>query len=1136
MPVQERLQVAQSLDDPQRRSLEASVKETEEQWSSVSRAADKALNAAQIEAAVEREYETFRERWEYLQSWIREQKQKIMSITALGTSEERLQLAQAVLNSKPEGDSKMRELSRQAQSLLQSPDLDSSRRAEVERMVLDVEQQWKTALQTAAQAELRSLSDDFDNQSQTAQSWIRERHQQLQSVGGQTPPQQRIHTAQAVLSCKPDGDCRVNNLRRRGQSLSDHRDLSDGRKQQLQQTVKDTEEQWRNVLQNAKQIQNTAEEQVREEEESKRRQLKEFDSQKEETCLWLKDLQQRLACVKEQPTAEDRLNTAQTILSSKADGDSKLQELRRRSQNLHPDVDRADISRTVEELERQWAELLQDVRLVLDQSERQCVLENLLKEYNQTRDKTCAWIQEREEKVKELDVNAEPEQTISTAQTCYRRAEGNAEESRGPVHRPQGDGRFQSPGNQHRILVKDLRRQLEEKGTGATGTQAEIEERLNTAQLSAGTSGASGVCQFQRSQLESRLSELKTQTSSLPRVFPWPGLGERRQTADQTRTMIDQTTALAPAAPRPHRKQAAELAELTHDPSWTSTNWNEMEQCIPDLLKQLTKLGYNCCVLGGSEFPGGGILAERQCTQLMEQHEAAQDWLREQVKALGPAPEDKHGLHSAVNTLKMVLNCRLNGDNQLKELKRRAQSLSENTDLDQNQRLEIQNKDFRSVWCPASSSVPSSSPRLSELKTQTSSLPRVFPVARTRGEETDRGPNQNHDRSDHSFSTAAPRHTQTGCRAAELTHDPSWTSTNWNEMEQCIPDLLKQLTEALSFLEEGILAERQCTQLMEQHEAAQDWLREQVKALDRPQRINTASTALLQTVHREQTEMGELDKSRDGLLDLCTPGGRDALTLDVSHLHDLCATSEQEVKQHLTFCEARLEAMERQVEQRAQGLKERASALQWELRSLDQALSYSQPQNNISQLQQHWNSLKNCEKSLEGLRVKLDELLQDVASAPQTEELPTDVTTLVKSLSQQHDSLKSRLSDHQTSCSTNADRCFKDCLQNLQQWNDREAPETSDSLQESLEEGEKYRLDLQEALSHWQFLSDCLSPLVFGKLDLQSSETLTKAETQKNTFDKKKEELDARPKFKPTMVQMPTEVSLVAPPRKSAHR
>lgn len=48
-----------------------------------------------------------------------------------------------------------------------------------------------------------------------------------------------------------------------------------------------------------------------------------------------------------------------------------------------------------------------------------------------------------------------------------------------------------------------------------------------------------------------------------------------------------------------------------------------------------------------------GILTERRCTQLVEQHGAAQDWLREHVKGLGAPPADRPGLHAAVNTLKV---------------------------------------------------------------------------------------------------------------------------------------------------------------------------------------------------------------------------------------------------------------------------------------------------------------------------------------------------------------------------------------------------------------------------------------------------------------------------------------------------
>lgn len=104
--------------------------------------------------------------------------------------------------------------------------------------------------------------------------------------------------------------------------------------------------------------------------------------------------------------------------------------------------------------------------------------------------------------------------------------------------------------------------------------------------------------------------------------------------------------------------------------------------------------------------------------------------------------------------------------------------------------------------------------------------------------------------------------------------------------------------------------------------------------------------------------MRELDAIRDTLLSHCTPAGRDTLTLEVSHLHDLLTSSEREMTERLAGCEAQLKELDAKMAKKAQVLRERAKALQWELRSLDQALSHSEPHPNIAQLQQHWHSLK----------------------------------------------------------------------------------------------------------------------------------------------------------------------------------
>lgn len=160
------------------------------------------------------------------------------------------------------------------------------RKPDVQQLLTSTEQQWTAVLQAARQAELRSLSEDFDTQSKRTESWIRERQQKLQAVSNHTPPEERARAAQvcicvlgqcfafrattassveplflfvkAILTSRPEGDCQVNNLRRRGQSLCDHQDSDKARGVQVQQTVRDTEELWRTVLQAARQLEASA--------------------------------------------------------------------------------------------------------------------------------------------------------------------------------------------------------------------------------------------------------------------------------------------------------------------------------------------------------------------------------------------------------------------------------------------------------------------------------------------------------------------------------------------------------------------------------------------------------------------------------------------------------------------------------------------------------------------------------------------------------------------------------------------------------------------------------------------------------------------------------------------------------------
>nr|XP_033499149.1 nesprin-2 [Epinephelus lanceolatus] len=1036
------------LDESKRREVQDAVRQTEEQWRKVLQAAEEGLNKAKTEASTEKDFDSFKTQSEGVQSWIKEQKQKLLPLSSHMPFEERLQVAQAVISSKPEGDSKVLDLKTHGESLCKH--LEGSKKPEVQQVIKDTEQQWGTVLQAARQAELRSLSDDFDAQSKNTQSWIRDKQQQLQSLGSHTPPDERCHTAQAILSSKPDGDCMVNNLRRRGQTLCDHQDADKGRKAHVQKTIRDTEEQWKTVLQAAKQVEAAAEVEMTMKTEQAKLKLKEFDTQQQDTHCWLTDFQQRLDLLKSQTTAEDKLHTAKAIMSSKPEGDSRIQKLRRRGQSLSgqdlEEPKKQEVQQKVKGAEEQWTRVLQNAKEALDQAEKQFALEGQLKEYEALKENTKSWLEDKQQSLVSLDSQTDPEKIISTAQTILScKPEGDSkltelrrqsqslsdqedleEDKRQEAQQTVKDSEeqwktvlqkaentlkkaevqyslsrelesFHTQAGNTKTWVKELQEQAKSKGSGTQGSRAQIEDRLNTAQviLSSKSNGEAQVmelkkrakslcdqkdlekdkrqevqqtvkdteqqwktvlraaeetqrqlkgvvermasCQNQREQTEASLSDLQKQTSNLPRVFPWPGLGERRQAVENARSLLDQSTALAPVL-SDVRTQAAELFKTTQDPGWSDPSWAAKEEAIPALLKELTEAAVNL---------EQGILMERQCTQLVEQHEAAQDWLREQVKGLGAPPADRQGLHNTVNTLK----------------------------------------------------------------------------------------------------------------------------------------------------------------------------------------------ALLQTVDRENKEMKELDSARDSLLNLCTPGGRDALTLEVSQLHDLCATSEREVKERLKTCETRLEELDGQLAKRAKGLKERAAALQWELRSLDQALSYSEPHNNITQLQQHWHSLQNCEKSLEDLGVKVHDLNQEVKATPATDELPAEITTVVQSLCQQHDSLKSRLSDRKSTCTANTARCLMDSLHALQEWNLSRPPESSSSVKVTLEEGEKLQANLQEALSRKQFLTDCLMPVLIEKLEREGSETLREADTHKASLSQSLKEPDGKSKQKLSDVPHgngeETKASLVAPPRKS---
>ncbi len=107
-------------------------------------------------------------------------------------------------------------------------------------------------------------------------------------------------------------------------------------------------------------------------------------------------------------------------------------------------------------------------------------------------------------------------------------------------------------------------------------------------------------CRCQKEQLQSRLDQVKQQRAALPWNFPWPGLGDRRHTLEQAKSLLDRTRALTPSLSAV-RALGREMSQLTRDSSWIDPSWATTEECIPELIKDLTVRLYRCAVLNISD-------------------------------------------------------------------------------------------------------------------------------------------------------------------------------------------------------------------------------------------------------------------------------------------------------------------------------------------------------------------------------------------------------------------------------------------------------------------------------------------------------------------------------------------------------
>lgn len=114
------------------------------------------------------------------------------------------------------------------------------------------------------------------------------------------------------------------------------------------------------------------------------------------------------------------LSYIQAIINSKAEGDSKLQELKRKGQSLcGQDLEehkKQEVQQKVRRAEELWMRILQDAKQAMDQAEKQCALESQLRDYEALKEDTKTWLEKKQQSLVSLDSQADPEEIIRTAQ------------------------------------------------------------------------------------------------------------------------------------------------------------------------------------------------------------------------------------------------------------------------------------------------------------------------------------------------------------------------------------------------------------------------------------------------------------------------------------------------------------------------------------------------------------------------------------------------------------------------------------------------------------------------------------------------------------------------------------------------
>ncbi|KPP74990.1 Nesprin-2-like [Scleropages formosus] len=1128
----EKLLEQRGLEDSRRREVLQLMHDIEQEWKALVQSAEDLYSQAEAKSILAKDNHNFQNLADSTLFWIRDLQQQAQALErgnghSEALIEERLQKVQTLLGVRTDGDTRLQNLRRSGQELSEQQVLEEGRREVVLQTVCEVQQEWRAFVEFAeelhkqvkAQNILAQESQTFQAVADNTQVWVRDLQQQAQALSreiqdSQTLTEELLRKIQVFLNVKEEGDVKLQDLMKSGEQLLKQQGLEDSRRSEVLQLVHDIEKEWKACMQSAEDLHNQAEVQS-----AFVRQNQDFQNLADTTQVWVRDLQKQARALGK--GGEESKIPNEELLKKIQDLKSCGKELSEQ-QNLQ-ESRKEEVLQVVHDIDEEWSAVLQSAEELYRQAEARCLLAQEVEAFQALADRMRVWVRDLQQQAEALDRDTKDSQVqieegIQKVQAfCDLRDEGEA--------KLQDMMKRWKELSEHQDLQESNRSEVLQ-------TVHDVEQEWNTILQSAKDLRNKIEAQNRLFQDISAFETLVDSTGAWIRdlqqqVQALDEGGERSQA--ETEQRLQEVQALldfrddGDAKLRDLRKQGQELSEQQ---DLQESKRKEVLQMVRDAEQEWnTVLQYSQDLQ--SKVEAQNLLAQESHAfqNLVDSTRAWIRGLQQEAKALDKGSEGSQAqLEERLQKAQVILGVRAEGDTQLQNLRRSGEQLLEQHRQEENRKLILQTVcDAEQEWntvlqaaeqlCGVLQGVVERSVGclcqkeqaracVEQLRHQTAELPLLFPWPGLgdRRQTTEQAQCLL-DRTAALAPTLSALRTQ-ATELFQLTKDPSWMDPCWAALEENAKALLDDLEVVCRQLEEGIQMERQCAQLVEQHSLAQDWLRDQVHGIDplpdsRQDLQNIVNTlkALLQTAAREEREMRQLVAAKDFLWNQCTHSGQTALAAEVDRLLKLQASSDREVRDQLRECELRLQELDERLANKAQTLREEAGGLQRRLLQLSERLAYRRERGDLNQLQQYWESLKECEGMLTELGVQVDNLQLAVRTEGTDGELPTDIISATTTLALERSRLSSVLSELLGECAKDAVHTLREALQALQQWIQStrvlQPTESAYTVGVCIEEGKQLQVALKKVRSHCPFLRDSLGVDQMDRMEKDCEDVLS---------------------------------------------